>query len=64
MIDVDNSGMITVDELKQVFDSTGDSKDERLWEEIMSEVDKNHDNEISFEEFCEAMKDFLKKRYL
>lgn len=56
--------MITVDELKQVFDSTGDSKDETLWHEIMCEVDKNHDNEISFEEFCDAMKDFLKKRHL
>ena len=56
--------MITVDELKAVFDSTGDSKDEGLWEEIMREVDKNNDNEISFDEFCEAMKDFLKKKHL
>lgn len=56
--------MITIDELKQVFDSTGDSKEESLWQEIMSEVDKNNDNEISFEEFCEAMKDFLKKKHM
>jgi hypothetical protein len=34
--------MITVDELKQVFDNHGDEvskKDENLWLEIMKEVD-------------------------
>lgn len=41
MIDQDNSGMITIDELKAVFDTAGDKKDETLWIEIMREVDKN-----------------------
>jgi Ca2+-binding EF-hand superfamily protein len=44
LIDTDNSGMITIDELKAVFDSSGDKKDESLWEEIMKEVDTNNDN--------------------
>jgi Ca2+-binding EF-hand superfamily protein len=44
MIDQDNSGMITIDELKAVFDTGADKKDESLWMEIMSEVDKNGDN--------------------
>jgi Ca2+-binding EF-hand superfamily protein len=30
----------------------------------MKEVDKNNDNEISFEEFTEAMTDMLKKKHL
>lgn len=44
MIDADDSGLITVDELKAVFDTHGDKKDDTLWQEIMKEVDKNNDN--------------------
>lgn len=43
LLDRDNSGMITVDELKEAFDSHGD-KDDTIWREIMQEVDKNGDN--------------------
>lgn len=43
ILDSDNSGMITVDELKAVFDNNND-KDETLWKEIMAEVDVNKDN--------------------
>lgn len=64
IIDTDNSGMITIDELKQVFDNSGDKKDESLWEDIMKEVDQNNDNQISFEEFKDAMTKFLKKKHL
>ena len=55
MIDKDGSGMISVDELKQAFDSTGDKKEEKLWLQIMEEVDKNKDGEISLEEFMDTM---------
>lgn len=61
MIDKDGSGLITVEELKYAFDSNS-TKDETLWKEIMQEVDKNHDNEISFTEFSEAMTTFLKNK--
>ena len=63
MLDTDDSGMITVDELKAVFDAHGD-KDEDLWKDIMNEVDKNHDNQINFEEFTDVMTSFLKKQHL
>lgn len=51
--------MITLDELKAVFDAHGD-KDEDMWKQIMEEVDKNHDNQISFEEFTGVMTELLK----
>jgi Ca2+-binding EF-hand superfamily protein len=55
--------MITIDELKAVFDTQG-TKDESLWTEIMADVDKNNDNQISFDEFTEAMTQVLKKQHL
>ncbi len=64
LLDVDNSGMITVEELKLAFDTQGDKKDESLWLEIMREVDQNGDNEISYEEFSEAMTEILRKKHL
>lgn len=63
LLDQDKSGMITIEELKAVFDTQGDKKDENLWEDIMSEVDKNKDNMISFEEFTEVMTEILKKQH-
>lgn len=53
--DRDCSGMISVDELKGVFESADNKKDADLWVDIMREVDKNGDNMISFEEFAEVM---------
>lgn len=64
MIDQDNSGLITVDELKAVFDTGGDKKDNSLWIEIMKEVDQNGDGQISYEEFTDAMTEILKKKHL
>lgn len=63
LIDKDNSGLITIDELQAAFDSHGE-KDQQLWKEIMEEVDKNKDNEISFEEFLDAMAGLIKKKHL
>jgi len=64
-MDLDNNGSITIDELKQCFESSsGDKKDDSLWQELMNEVDKNNDNLISFDEFTEAMTEMLKKKHL
>lgn len=47
LFDVNGDGSITKDELKQVFGSGGPSADnEKIWEEIMAEVDRNNDGEI------------------
>ena len=43
LIDTDDSGMITKDELQAAFDGHK-QKDESLWEDIMKEVDTNNDN--------------------
>lgn len=56
MLDQNNDGSVTQDELKQIFGSGHVSqRGEQIWDEIMSEVDKNNDGVISFEEFEEAM---------
>ena len=34
-----------------------------MWEEIMKEVDKDHDNSISPTEFFDAMSQVLKQRH-
>ncbi len=54
MIDSDKNGMITIDELKLVFEMQT-KKNEKLWIQVMKECDKNGDGTISFEEFSEAM---------
>lgn len=47
-MDRDNSGRISVDEIREVFDTMGTKKDLGLWEVIMSEVDRDGDRMISF----------------
>ena len=60
--DTDGNGKITVDELQSIFDFA-ETKDKRLWKEIMEEVDTNKDNVISFQEFATAMEKVLTNSY-
>ena len=55
MFDKDNSGTITPSEIKEVL-GLGKGVSEEYINQIISEVDKNGDNEISFEEFAAMMK--------
>ena len=55
IMDRDGSGRISVEEIREVFDTMGTKKDIRLWEAIMSEVDRDGDRMISFQEFEQAM---------
>jgi len=58
MLDIDQDGRISVDELKQVFSSEKadfGADNSQMIKSIMNEVDKNHDNYISHEEFNDAL---------
>ena len=57
MFDENKDGKISISELKRVFKSSMVSNDEdkQVWEQIISEVDKDGDDEISYDEFHEAM---------
>ena len=61
--DKDDSGYITLDELKKKFMQTVDNKNnevEKEIENIFYSIDINHDGSISFEEFCKMMKNIIK----
>jgi Ca2+-binding EF-hand superfamily protein len=54
MFDTDGSGTISRDEIKSFF-SMSESGDDGFAQELIEEVDKNGDGEISFSEFKEMM---------
>lgn len=55
MFDKDNSGLISVDEIKQVL-SFGKHLDDSVVQTIVKQVDENGDGEISFDEFSKMMR--------
>jgi calcium-dependent protein kinase len=57
LLDLDGNGFITLDELKESIPIEITSKLE--WRELIEEVDKDGDNQISFEEFKEMMQKLL-----
>lgn len=60
IMDIDNNGKISKEEIKEFLHFNGNENDEVV-EEIIREADLNCDGEISFEEFQEMMKQFLNK---
>lgn len=63
LFDANNDGMISISELKSAFSAKaqkGASIDIFI-KEVMTEVDKNRDNMISYDEFNNAMTSILKK---
>jgi Ca2+-binding EF-hand superfamily protein len=62
LLDVNGDGIIDMKELQQSFKQQGDTDNEVL-QEIISEVDKDNDNVISYEEFCDGMCKMLIKSF-
>ena len=59
MFDIDGNGYITIDELKKTMPLEITSK--TGWKELVSEVDKDGDYQISFREFKEMMEKLINK---
>ncbi len=54
LFDVDGSGAISSQEIKEIL-SRGQKIDDRVWQEIIDEVDIDGNGEIDFQEFSEMM---------
>ena len=67
IFDKDGNGYISKEEIRAVFhggmcQAALEDGDEAIWDQIMSEVDRNQDNVISHEEFNEAMMEVIAHR--
>ena len=64
IFDQDGDGNVSPDELKRVFGggAVGFSQGEKVWNEIMREVDSNNDGKISYDEFKVCMYGVIEKR--
>lgn len=54
IFDKDGSGKISVAEIKEIFGGAGRVTD-KVWQDLVKEVDKNGDGEISYLEFKKMM---------
>jgi calcium-dependent protein kinase len=60
MFDKDDSGQISRDEVKAVIGgANGKFGSDKVWDDIIKEVDKDGNGEISFDEFKVMMQKFL-----
>jgi calcium-dependent protein kinase len=63
IFDANNDGSITQEEMSQVWAGCGfDKKNTQIWEKIISEVDKNENGKVEYEEFRDAMLLLMKER--
>ncbi|MFX0071873.1 MAG: EF-hand domain-containing protein [Candidatus Hermodarchaeota archaeon] len=58
--DKDDSGYITLDELKRIMSEVGENLNEKQIRLMLKEADLDGDNRINFEEFIQLMKNQLK----
>lgn len=59
----DGSGSISAVEIKNVLGVGKRIGSEKIWDDVINEVDSNGDGEISFEEFEKMMKKFLTSQH-
>ena len=50
MLDKDNNGLLSLDEIKSYFGG-----DDETWKEVLKDVDENGDGEVDFTEFKKIM---------
>jgi len=58
--DKDNSGSISIEEIKSVL-GYGKDISEEVWKSVVADIDANGDGEVDFEEFSFMMKQLLTK---
>ena len=58
IFDKDNNGYIDAKEIKQIL-GKGKNLDEKVWEDLVQEVDINGDGEVSLKEFKKMMHSML-----
>ena len=56
MFDLDGNGKISHEELRNVLGGNKSDKGDKMWKDMISEVDINGDGEIDFDEFVQMMK--------
>lgn len=60
MFDLDGDGYITSEELQYVFkQSMSHDPSQQFLEEILKDIDKNNDNQISYDEFYDGLTSLL-----
>ena len=59
MFDKDNSGKLSIEEIKNVFGGT-----EEQWKKVISEIDLNKDGEVDFAEFKIMMENMDKNKII
>ena len=71
IIDINKDGEISIEELKQCFSygnlgagfntEKAERVDDKMWDELIADIDKNDDGKITFEEFKEHMMGLIPK---
>ena len=61
-MDANKDNKISLEDFDDIFNSYGGAKMENdLWDQLLREADKNGDNVVSFDEFCDSMRSVMKQ---
>ena len=55
IFDKDGSGAISAKEIQDIMGGTGEPEELMEWQQVIDELDKDGNGEISFEEFVQMM---------